>query len=190
MKLFAFAASLRQGSINQQLIEIAAEAARKAGAEVELVAFSEVVSPNYNGDDEAKADGFPAGAARFKELLDGSDGFLISSPEYNYSVPGVLKNALDWVSRYKPTPTSGKHAYLLSTSPGMVGGNRGLWSLRQPLEVMGTHVYPSMFSQGGGFQQIGDGSLTDPGQQARLEAQIADFVAFASAAKSGGTASF
>lgn len=187
MKLFAFAASLRQGSINKKLIEIAAEAARGAGAEVELVAFSEVVCPNYNGDDQAE--GFPAGAERFKELVDGSDGFLISSPEYNYSVPGVLKNVLDWVSRYDPTPTSGKHAYLLSTSPGMVGGNRGLWSLRQPLEVMGTHVYPSMFSQGSGFQQVGDGSLTDPAQQARLESQLADFIAFASAAKSGGAAS-
>ena len=189
MKLFAFAASLRKESLNKKLIVAAVEAARKAGAEVELVDFAELVCPNYNQDDK-DANGFPEGAERFKALLEANDGVLIASPEYNYAVPGVLKNALDWVSRYRPTPTKGKHAYLLSTSPGMVGGNRGLWSLRQPLEVMGTHVYPSMFSQAQGTKNIGDGALTDEAQQGRLEAQIADFVAFAGAAKSGGSASF
>ena len=188
MKLFAFAASLRKESLNKKLIAVAVEAARGAGAEVELVDFAELVCPNYNGDDQA--DGFPEGAERLKALLEATDGFLISSPEYNYSVPGTLKNVLDWVSRYRPTPTRGKHAYLLSTAPGLVGGNRGLWSLRQPLEVMGTHVYPSMFSQAQGPKNIGDGALTDEAQQGRLESQLADFVAFASAARSAGTASF
>ena len=188
MKLFAFAGSLRKGSVNQALVEVAAEAARKAGAEVEVVPFSEIVCPNYNQDDQAE--GFPAGAERLKGLLESTDGFLLASPEYNYSVPGALKNALDWVSRYRPVPTTGKHAYLLSTSPGMVGGNRGLWSLRQPLEVMGTHVYPSMFSQGGSGSAFADGKLANEAQQARLESQIADFVAFATAAKSAGSASF
>lgn len=189
MKLFAFAASLRRESLNKKLIAVAVEAARGAGAEVELVDFAELVCPNYNQDDK-DAEGFPEGAERFKALLEATDGFLISSPEYNYAVPGVLKNVLDWASRYRPAPTQGKHAYLLSTSPGLVGGNRGLWSLRQPLEVMGAHVYPSMFSQAQGPKNIGDGVLTDEAQQGRLESQLADFVAFASAARSGGSASF
>jgi NAD(P)H-dependent FMN reductase len=62
------------------------------------------------------------------------------------SVPALLKNAIDWLSRAKPMPLRGKTALLLSASPSLVGGNRGLWALRVPLEVLGVHVYPDMFS--------------------------------------------
>jgi len=61
-------------------------------------------------------------------------------------MPGVLKNLIDWVSRLMPQPFNGKQALLLSASPSMVGGNRGLWSLRVPLEHLGMRVYPDMFS--------------------------------------------
>lgn len=71
---------------------------------------------------------------------------MISSPEYNASMPGVLKNVIDWVSRASPQPFDGHHALLLSASPSMVGGNRSLWSLRVPLEHLGVRVYPGMFS--------------------------------------------
>jgi NAD(P)H-dependent FMN reductase len=75
-----------------------------------------------------------------------ANGLVIASPEYNFSVPAVLKNAIDWVTRAKPMPLRGKTAVLLSASPSLVGGNRALWVLRTSLEVVGVHVYPDMFS--------------------------------------------
>ena len=71
---------------------------------------------------------------------------MIASPEYNASMPGVLKNAIDWTSRHRPQPFHARHALLLSASPSMLGGNRSLWALRVPLEHLGTRVYPDMFS--------------------------------------------
>lgn len=81
-----------------------------------------------------------------RRRLEANDAFVIVSPEYNSSMPGVLKNAIDWTSRHKPQPFNGRHALLLSASPSIVGGNRGLWALRIPLEHLGARVYPDMFS--------------------------------------------
>ena len=145
MKLFAFAASLRAASINKKLVALAADLARGAGAEVTVADFAEICPPLYNADVQRDS-GFPPEAERLKQLLEEHDGFLLASPEYNYSFPGTLKNAIDWVSRYRPVPTRGKCAYLLSAAPGAVGGNRGLWHLRQPLSCIGVRVYPGMFS--------------------------------------------
>lgn len=180
MKLFAFAASLRKASVNKQLIHLAVERARAQGAEVTLVDFAQIICPNYNFDDQQES-GFPEAAEHLKSLLESHDGFMISSPEYNYAVPGNLKNALDWCSRYKPAPTAGKHAYLLSASPSLVGGNRGLWSLRQPLEVMSTYVYPGMFSLASAHEAFTeDGQLKDQALQGRLDAELGQFIAHAS----------
>jgi NAD(P)H-dependent FMN reductase len=82
--------------------------------------------------------------------------FVISSPEYNASMPGGLKNSLDWVSRFSPQPFNEKHCPLLSASPSMVGGNRGLWALRMPLEHLGVRVYPDMFSLAQAHQAFGE----------------------------------
>jgi hypothetical protein len=71
---------------------------------------------------------------------------VISSPEHNASMPGVLKNAIDWVSRHRPQPFNEMHGLLMSASPSMVGGNRGLWSLRTPFEHLGARIYPDMLS--------------------------------------------
>ena len=175
MKVFAFAASLRQGSNNQQLIELAARLAQRHGAQVTLADYAELVCPNYSFDDQQA--GFPAQAERLKALFDEHDAVMISSPEYNYSIPGALKNALDWASRYRPVPTAGKHAYLLSASPSLVGGNRGLWATRQPLEVMGVHVYPGMFSLAASHEAFTpEGELKDAKLQERLSDEIAQFV--------------
>lgn len=176
MKVFALAASLRKDSVNKQLINLAAKLAQEAGAQVELVDFAEVVCPNYNFDDQ-QGSGFPEQAERFKALFESCDGFMFSVPEYNYSIPGSLKNALDWISRYRPAPTAGKQGYLLSASPSLVGGNRGLWATRQPFEVMGAHIYPGMFSLASAHEAFeADGSLKDKALQERLVAEIGQFL--------------
>lgn len=145
MKLLAFAGSLRAGSLNKKLLGVACEIARKKGAEVKVVDLAEFAMPLYNGDIEDEQ-GIPPAANKLKDLFNSVEGVIISAPEYNYSVSGVLKNAIDWTSRIKPQPFRQKHMLLMSASPSMVGGNRGLWVLRMSLEAMGAFVYPDMFS--------------------------------------------
>ena len=80
--------------------------------------------PSYDGDVE-NGPGIPTGAEELRRRLSESDAFIVSSPEYNGSMPGTLKNLIDWTSRFRPQPFDGKHGLLLSASPSMVGGNGG-----------------------------------------------------------------
>ena len=171
-----FGASMRAESFNRRLASIADGMLRNAGAQTQLVAFRDFAVPAYDGDVENRA-GIPAGAHALKALLDECDAFVISSPEYNGSVPGTLKNLIDWTSRFRPQPFAQRNALLMSASPSRYGGNRGLWALRVPLEVLGVHVFPSMFSlalanEAFDAEGIGDLALRD-----RLETLIGDFLA-------------
>ncbi|HEY4123206.1 MAG TPA: NAD(P)H-dependent oxidoreductase [Rhizomicrobium sp.] len=146
VKLIAFSGSTRSASHNRRLVEIAAEGARAAGAEVEVIDLKSFNLPFYDADLE-EAEGLPASAAKLKELFLASDGFLVASPEYNGSLPGFLKNAIDWASRPGPGETAttlrafrGKVAGIMSTSPGPWGGVRGLAHLRQILSGMNVLV--------------------------------------------------
>ncbi|GAA3352280.1 NAD(P)H-dependent oxidoreductase [Streptomyces antimycoticus] len=151
------------------------------GATVDLAAMRDFDMPLYDGDMEAR-EGLPRGALALRDRLDRSDAFVISSPEYYASVPGVLKNAIDWVSRVRPQPFKTKHALLVSASPSLVGGNRGLWALRIPLEHLGTRVYPDMFSVANSYQAFTeDGTLADPGLRRRLTDTVAGFLSLVEA---------
>src|SRR6266478_6035733 len=100
------------------------------------------------------------------------------------SMPGILKNVIDWVSRFRPQPFNGKQAFLLSASPSMAGGNRGLWALRVPLEHLGSRVYPDMFSLAQAHQAFdAQGKLASPQLVDRLDQSIAGFMDLAEAAK-------
>ena len=176
MKIFAFAASMRKGSLNKKLIAIAVEFLKKSGAEVELADFKNFDMPMYDGDLE-ESQGLPKGAIALKEKIEKCDAFVISSPEYNFSIPGTIKNAIDWLSRAKPQPFKNKRALLLSASPSLVGGNRGLWNLRVPLEALSTHVYPDMFSLASAHTAFNDqGELSDPKMRERLANLVQAFV--------------
>lgn len=134
-RILAFGGSLRAGSHNQRLAAIAAEGARKAGADVTLIALRDHPLPFYDQDLE-DASGMPENAAKLKALFDAADGFLIASPEYNSSYTAALKNTIDWVSRATSDdepPLSvfkGKTAAILAASPGGYGGARSLSALR------------------------------------------------------------
>ena len=181
MRLFTFAAALRRDSLNRKLVRLAATAAERAGVTVDLADFREFDMPLYDGDLEASA-GSPAGAQKLRERFLAADAFLIASPEYNFSIPGTLKNALDWVSRTNPIAWRGKPGLLLSASPSLVGGNRGLWCVRVPLEATGAHVYPDMFSLAAADKAFdAAGALVDPKMAARLDKTVAAFVATARA---------
>ena len=179
LKLLAFAASLRRGSLNRRLIARAVEMATAAGAVVDLAEFAEFDMPLFNHDVQ-EATGFPAGAQELARRVLAADGMLIASPEYNFSLPGTLKNAIDWVSRMKPMPFSGKSAFLMAASNGMIGGVRGLWQLRIPLEGCGVVVYPGMFPLSLAGQAFGDdGGLRDPQVEERLQKLLAGYLRMA-----------
>ena len=145
VRFLVFAASLRAESFNSRLVELAGRLIQAHGGTVDLARMVDFDCPSYDQDSQASG-GFPPGAEEFRRRIEANDAFLIASPEYNGSMPGLLKNAIDWVSRTRPQPFNGRHAILVSASPSMAGGNRGLWSLRVPLERLGARVYPDMFS--------------------------------------------
>src|SRR4051794_35441991 len=101
MRILAFAASLRRESLNKTLIAFAVEIARAGGVEVDLAEFAEFEMPLYNADSQETA-GLPRGALAMAQRVTEADGLMIAAPEYNYSFPGHLKNAIDWVSRVRP----------------------------------------------------------------------------------------
>src|SRR5882672_11182132 len=114
IRVLVFSASLRAESLNTRLAKLAARVIEDHGGTVDLAAMSEFDCPSYNQD--AQATGFPPGAEQFRSRLEDVDAFVIASPEYNGSLPGVLKNAVDWVSRYKPQPFNAKQGMLISAS--------------------------------------------------------------------------
>lgn len=174
-KILAFAGSTRTGSFNKKLLHVAAEAARAAGAEVTVVDLRDLALPLFDGDAE-DANGLPEGAKRFKTLMREHDGFLIASPEYNSSITGVLKNALDWASRAETDDEPplvafrGKVATLMSASPGALGGLRGLVHLRAILGNIGVIVLPDQVAVSAAHEAFDDaGQLKDAHRKKQIE---------------------
>ena len=128
LKVLVFAASLRAESLNRKLAALAARVAEQNGATVDLASMRDFDVPSYDGDVEAARGSRPGREELQRRLLE-NDAFIISSPEYNGSMPGMLKNLIDWTSRFRPQPFDGRHGLLLSASPSLAGGNRGLWAL-------------------------------------------------------------
>lgn len=182
LKVLVFGASLREDSLNRKLAMVAARVAEQCGAAVDHAAMREFDVPSYDGDAETNH-GIPAGAEALRRRLSECDAFIVSSPEYNGSMPGMLKNLIDWTSRYRPQPFDGKHGLLLSASPSMVGGNRGLWALRMPLEHLGARIYPDMFSLAQAHKALSEGGITDAALQSRFEKNLQAFLSLAEAAK-------
>jgi len=182
LRVLLFSASLRAESLNTRLVRLAARVLEKQGATVDLASMREFDVPSYDGDAET-ATGIPLGAQELHRRLLANDAFIIASPEYNASMPGLLKNAIDWTSRFRPQPFDGRHALLMSASPSMAGGNRGLWSLRMPLEHLGTRVYPDMFSLAAAHKAFADDRIADEALQTRFETNLQAFLSLAEAAK-------
>ena len=181
MKILAFAASLRRSSLNKKLVTAVAGMLRELGGEVDLADFAEFDMPLYDGDKQA-AEGLPPGARSLKERIEAASALVIASPDYNYSIPGTLKNAIDWVSRARPMPWRGRSIYLVSASPGAIGGIRGLWQTRIPLEGCGALVFPDMFALAHADRAFtDDGRLADAAMADRLRQQVLGFYRLAEA---------
>lgn len=146
IKILAFAGSLREHSYNKRVLSIAVEGARKAGAEVTVIDLRDYPMPIFNADEYEKQ--FDENAARFQDILSEHDGLLIASPEYNGSLPGGMKNAIDWASRPSPKYEKsvevfkGKTAAIMTASQGSFGGLRSLAHMRGMLSIMFVNVLP------------------------------------------------
>jgi NAD(P)H-dependent FMN reductase len=173
--IIAFAGSTRTDSYNKKLVKIALQGAEAAGADVTFLDLRDVPMPLYDGDLEER-EGLPANARKLKDLLLAHQGLLIASPEYNSSLSGVLKNAIDWASRpvEGEAPLAcfkGKVCSLMSASPGALGGLRGLVPVRSLLGNIGVIVLPDQVAVSKAHEAFDDnGRLKDAKQQASIEA--------------------
>lgn len=159
MKVLAVSGSLRRESLNTKLLW-AAEELLPAGAE--LVLYEELESvPPYNED--LDTDEAPVAAAELREAIAASDALLISTPEYNSSIPGQLKNALDWASRpFRENALWGKPVVVVGASAGMYGAVWAQAELRKVLAASGARVVEAELAVGRAQTRFDDeGRLVD-----------------------------
>lgn len=157
-KVLAFSGSNHSQSINQQLVKIAASYVKNSEIKVEILSLKDYPAVMFGLDEEA-ANGYPDNMIKLKEKMHSVDGFIVSSPEHNGSMPAVFKNSLDWVSRQGGKIFNDKPVVFLSTSPGPRGGASVLQHLLQIMpyrgaEIIGGHAVGSF------EEKIKEGDLT------------------------------
>lgn len=166
--ILVFAGSVRIGSFSAKLAALAAKELAIAGAEVNLISLADYPLPIYNADME-KDEGFPENARKLARLIAHSQGVFIATPEYNHSLPPLLKNAIDWSSRPKleqEYSLRGRVFGIGSSSNGLVGGARALVDLRKVLvTAYGAMIIPQQISvsqAGSAFDENGHLSAEVP----------------------------
>jgi chromate reductase len=151
LKILVIPGSLRTGSLNAKLAATLAAELAQAGAEITRVSLGDFPMPIYDGDLQAKS-GVPKSAINLKRMMSSHHGVLIVTPEYNASIPSLLKNAIDWVSRVQdPHEARGQvfreRAFAIaSASCGRLGGTRALMALRLILSACQAPVIPNQLS--------------------------------------------
>ena len=134
-KVLVFAGSIRSGALSAKLAALAAKELALADAEVTHISLADYPLPIYNGDLENEK-GIPDNATKLTRLIAANHGVFIATPEYNHSLPPLLKNAIDWISRHRHSgtvPYRHKVYAVGSTSDGLIGGARALIDLRKVL---------------------------------------------------------
>lgn len=172
VRILALVGSLRAGSHNRQLAEAAAKLAPE-GAQVEIYEGLADV-PFYNEDIDV-ADNVPAAAAKLREAANASDGFLFFSPEYNGTIPAVLKNAIDWLSRpYGAGAFTGKPVVVVGTAFGQYGGVWAQDDTRKAVAIAGGKVLEDVkLSVPGSVTRFAD---THPSDDAEIVEQLTEVV--------------
>ncbi len=182
-KILVFAGSIRTGALSQKLASLAAKELAILDAEPSLISLSDYPMPIYDGDLEAR-EGAPENARKLRRMLLAHRGVFIATPEYNASLPPLLKNTLDWISRAKEPltdPFKGRFFAIGSTSNGRLGGYRALIALRQTLELgLGATVLPEQIAVSEAGQAFDEnGGLKDMRQAGFLRASLTRLIAFA-----------
>ncbi|MGB9430356.1 MAG: NADPH-dependent FMN reductase [Gammaproteobacteria bacterium] len=135
LKVLGFAGSLRQGSYNKLALKAAIEL---KPADMEIENFDIAPIPVYNED--VRVQGFPPVVEEFREKIRKADALLIVTPEYNYSMPGVLKNAIDWASRPPDQPFNDKPVAIMGASGSLLGTARAQYDLRRSCVFLNMHL--------------------------------------------------
>lgn len=179
MKLFVMGASLRRDSFNRKLAAVAAGVARAKGSAVDLADFADFTMPLYDGDIEEN-EGMPEGARKFSARVKAADGLIFSVPEYNNSVSGAFKNALDWMSREKPYAFTAKPVLMLGATSGKAAALQGIAATRVPLTFLGSYIYPAWLGVANGATAFSEDGcqLVDKAAQKRLETLTDEFLVF------------
>ncbi len=173
---FCLAASLRSDSLNEQLLKVVArQIDEREKTDVDVAKLNEFPLPLYDADIQHQQ-GLPEQAHRLRDAIVAAGNVVVATPEYNHSIAGPLKNAIDWISRFRPNPWSETRVLLLSAAPSRVGGLRGLEQTRIPLQALGAHVYPRLFGLGDARRILDDGTVTDDEVRGDLHRVVDDFV--------------
>ncbi|MCL4390038.1 MAG: NAD(P)H-dependent oxidoreductase [Patescibacteria group bacterium] len=166
VKIFGFGGSLRAGSFSKALLYAAKEL---APAQAELEIFENLGAiPVFNQDQEKTP---PAVVVDFKKKIKAADAILISTPEYNFSLPGFLKNAIDWASRpYGDNSFDDKPAAIMSASGSFMGGVKAQYALRQAMVFLNMHPLnkPEVIVPDA-MDKIKDGQVTDPHTREKIK---------------------
>ncbi len=168
--------SLRKGSFNAALQRALPELAPETMAIKAVAGIGEM--PLYNAD--VRAEGFPESVTAMAESIRKADGIIICAPEYNYSIPGVLKNAIDWLSRLEDQPFADKPILLQSATAGVLGGARMQYHLRQVMIYLDALVFnrPEVFIGSASTKFDADLNLTDKATRDIIQKQLAGFETF------------
>jgi chromate reductase len=158
IKVLGLSGSFRKGSFNTFLLHAAKELA-PPDMSIEIYDYTDV--PLYN--DDLRAQGYPAPVQKFRAAIAASDAVLFASPEYNYSVSGVLKNAIDWASRAPDMPFDGKTGAMMGASQGAIGTARSQRDLRWIMSGLNLHMVnlPHIYVGGATQKFDASGKLTD-----------------------------
>lgn len=181
LNVVSLCGSLRRGSYNRMVMNALPGLAPQGMQIREAPPFREF--PLYSADLQS-ASGFPAAVDTLADAIRAADGVIIVTPEYNFGIPGALKNAIDWLSRLPKQPFAGKPVALESASPGPVGGARVQYDLRRAMVFLDalTLNKPEIFI-GHCAQRIDDstGLITDAPTREFIAKQLAAFAAFIAA---------
>jgi chromate reductase len=173
MKVLGIVGSLRKESWNRKLWRLARKILEGKGVEVTEADIGSI--PLYNAD--VQAQGYPPPVAALREAIKVSDALVLASPEYNNSVPGVLKNAIDWASR-QPNPFPGKLAYIMGVSTGQFGAARAHMHLGYTLESLSVFIVPQprVLIAYAERAFTPEGELADPEMAKRLEEGMTNLI--------------
>lgn len=175
MRVLGISGSLRKDSHNTSLLRAAAELL-PSGAELELAEIGDL--PLYSED--LDTDPAPDSVRRFREAIASADAVVISTPEYNASIPGALKNAVDWASRPFPDHVfKDKPVLVIGASTGLFGAVWAQAEVRKVLNHIGADVIDTELPIGQAHESVGEGELTEETAAAELERQLAVLVALA-----------
>lgn len=158
MHILGISGSLRKGSFNTAALH-ACSSLLPPGVTMSVADIADI--PLYNED--VRAQGLPDAVQRLREQIRSADALLIATPEYNYSIPGVLKNAIDWASRPPEQPFDGKPVAIMGATPGGLGTSRAQYHLRQVFVYLNGHLLnkPEVFISAAPSKFDADGKLTD-----------------------------